>query len=98
MGYNVEFNCLLTVPNDQLDLKTLKPGDKVTIYKDGARLYPVGIAIEICDKNTYTYYGKIVVHKQTLKVDTTVLEIEVLKVFSEEEAKVFTENFIKPKQ
>src|SRR5688572_18881474 len=97
MGYNIEFNCLLTVPNEQLDLKTLKQGDKAQIIKDGARLYPVGIAIEICDKNTYTYYGKVFVNRLTLEADKTILDIEVAKVFSDEEVKVFTDNFIKPK-
>lgn len=96
MGYTLEFNCLLVVPNDQLDLKTLKVGNKVQIVKDGARLYPLNIAIEICDKATYTYYGKIFVRKLTLEADKTILDIEIAKVFSDDEVKVFTDNFIAP--
>lgn len=96
MGYSLEFNCLLVVPNQQLDLKTLKEGDRVQIIKDGARLYPLDIAIEVCDKDTYTHYGKVAVRKLTLEKDKTILNVEVLKVFTPEEAEVFTNAFIKP--
>lgn len=97
MGYTLEFNCLLVVPNAQLDLKTLKAGDKVQIIKDGSRLYPVDIPIEICDKDTYTYYGKVAIRKLTLQDNKTVLEIEMLKVFNEQESRIYTSNFIDAK-
>lgn len=96
MGYNIEHNCLLVVPNQQLDLSTLKAGDKFTVVKDGARLYPLNIAIEVCDKDTYNFYGKVAVRKLTLEANTTTLDVEVLKVFSQEESDTFTRNFIKP--
>jgi len=95
MCYTLEFNCLLRVANTDLDLRTIKPGDTYTISKDNNRLYPLNIPIEICDQN-YRYYGKVAVRRLTLEAGKTVLDIEVLKVFSDEEAAVYTANFIKP--
>jgi len=95
MGYNLEFNCLLRVSIADLDLRTIKLGDTYTISKDNNRLYPLNIPIEICDQD-YHYYGKVAVRRLTLEAGKTVLDIEVLKVFSAEEAAVYTANFIKP--
>lgn len=94
MGYNLEFNCLLRIPKDTLDLTTLKVGEHYTITKTGDRLYPVNIAIEICD-DQYVYYGKVAVRKLTLDGTNTVLDIEVLKIFDATERDVYTRTFIK---
>jgi hypothetical protein len=95
MGYHLEFNCLLSVPSDLLDLKNMKAGEVHQITKEKERLYPLNIPIEICDEN-YQYYGKVAVRKLTLEAGKTTLEIEVLKIFSASEAAVYTNNFMKP--
>ncbi|MCJ7804826.1 DUF2584 domain-containing protein [Patescibacteria group bacterium] len=94
MGYLLEINSLLRIPSNSIDLSKIKVGDKFTIKKDGERLYPLNIPIEICDEN-YVYYGKVVVKKLTLGDQKTILEIEVIKVFSKKEAQIFSKNFIK---
>ena len=95
MGYHLEFNCLLVVPNTELDLSTLEIGKRYKVEKKEERLYPLNIPIEICDKN-YKYYGKVAVRKLSLETGKTFLEIEVLKIFDENEAEVYTKNFIRP--
>ena len=98
MGFILEVNSLLVIPsNADLNLGKIKIGEKYTVEKEGERLYPLNIPIEICNEK-YIYYGKVAVRKLTLKKSKTVLEIEVLKVFSKKESQVFSNNFIKPTQ
>jgi hypothetical protein len=97
MGYHLEFNCLLSVPGESFDFAAMQTGQSYQIVKEKERLYPLNIAIEICDEN-YQYHGKIAVRKLSLEAGKTTLEIEVLKVFSPEEAAVYSDNFIKPSQ
>ncbi len=94
MGYLLEINSLLRIPPNSIDFSKIKVGDRLTIKKDGERLFPLNIPIEICDEN-YNYYGKVIVKKLTLENQKTILGIEVIKVFSKEEAQIFTKNFIK---
>lgn len=95
MGYHLEFNCLLVVPKTDLNLQTIKVGQRYQISKEKERLYPVNIPIEICDDD-YTYFGKVAVRKLTLEAGKTSLEIEVLRLFDANEQAVYTSNFIKP--
>lgn len=95
MGYHLEFNCLLVVPNHTLDLAALELGKLYHIVKEKERLYPLNIPIEICDDN-YKYHGKVAVRKLTLERGKTSLDIEVLKIFDATESAVYTNNFIKP--
>jgi hypothetical protein len=95
MGYPIVFNCLLTVSKANIDLSTLQVGKHYTLEKSGERLYPLNIPIEICDED-HRYFGKVAVRKLTLEAGKTTLEIEALKIFNENEADVYTRNFIKP--
>jgi hypothetical protein len=95
MGYTLQFNCLLTVSSQLLDLGTLEVGKTYTIAKNLERLYPLNIPIEICNEN-HQYYGKVAVRKLTLERDKTTMTFEVLKLFTTSEAAVYTDNFIKP--
>jgi hypothetical protein len=95
MGYHLEFNCLLVVPKTELDLTNLEVGKRYPLDKEGERLYPLNIPIEICDDD-YRYYGKVAVRKLTLEAGKTSLEIEALRIFNQNEAEVYTKNFIKP--
>lgn len=97
MGYLLELNFLLRIPPDEgLDLTTLEVGRQYEITKKGERLYPLNIAIEICDGD-YNYVGKVAVRTLTLGSGKTQLTFEVLKIFDEHEREVFTRNFIKAK-
>ena len=95
MGYHIELNSLLVVPENTLDLSNLEIGKTYRLTKDQERLYPINIPIDVCDKD-YRYKGKVVVRKLTLETDVTSLEFEVLKIYSPEEAAMYTANFIKP--
>lgn len=95
MGYPIIFNCLLTVSETDLDLSTLEFGRHYSLEKSAERLFPLNVPIEICDED-HKYYGKVAVRKLTLEAGKTTLQIEVLKIFNENEADVYTRNFIKP--
>lgn len=97
MGYQLKFNCLLVAPEGVLPLDALEAGKRYSLEKEGERLYPLNIAIELSDA-AYRYVAKVAVRKLTLERNKTSLEIEVLKVFTPEEAAVFTQNFIKPER
>lgn len=94
MGYHIELNSLLVVPNKLLDLNSMKVGNGYTLPKDGERLYPLNIPLDICDED-YQYYGKIIIRKLILESSKTTVEFELLKIYSAEEAKIYTNNFIK---
>lgn len=95
MGYLLEINSLLKIPKTSgIDLGKIKVGEKYTVEKQGERLYPLNIPIEICDEN-YKYYGKVVIRKLSLEKDKTLLEFGVAKVFSKEESRICSKNFIR---
>jgi hypothetical protein len=95
MGYPIIFNCLLTASSADLDLSTIKVGQLYSLEKNAERLYPLNIPIEICNED-HVYFGKVAVRKLTLQSGKTTLEIEVLKIFTKDEADVYTRNFIRP--
>jgi hypothetical protein len=93
MGYALEFNCLLVVPDDTFDRASLRVGSVFAVAKRGERLYPLNIAIEFCDAS-YRYIGKVAVRRLVLESGQTTVECEVLKLFSPQEAAVYTATFI----
>ena len=95
MGYHIELNSLLVVPSGTLELGCLEVGKSYHITKNQERLYPLNIPIYICDKD-YNYFGKISVRKLTLQTDKMTLDFDLLKIYSPDEAAIYTANFIKP--
>lgn len=95
MGFPIIFNCLLTIPADQIDMTNLRKGQLFDVTKDGERLYPLNIPIELCDEQHH-YLAKVAVRKLTLTKGQTSLQVQILKVFSDAEAQVYTDNYIKP--
>lgn len=69
-------------------------GKKYTIVKDGYRVVPFMVPMELADAN-FKYLGKARVTKVMVEGESTTLEIEVLKVFTAEESEVFSNNFVK---
>ncbi len=95
MGYQLELNSLLVLPDGSFNPDELKVGEQCSLSKEGERLYPLNIPVEFCD-SSYKYIGKCKIIKLTLEKGKTRLEFEVLKLFTPDEAEVFTKNFIKP--
>ena len=93
MGFTLEHNCLLVLPDSQLAKLNLENGSTCIVEKDGERLYPINIPFEFCDKD-YHYLGKVIVTKLTIEKGRTSLEGKILKIFNAEEAKIFSDNFI----
>ena len=93
MGFPLEINTLLRVPDGAIDLKALQPGQVLSLTKPGSRLYPVDVPLELCDEN-YQYKAKIKITRLTLENSETSLTFLVLKVFSPADAAAFSNNFI----
>ena len=96
MGFKLEHNFLLRLSDSQLSNIKIKSGSTFTIIKDGMRLYPIKIPLEFCNQN-YQYLGKIVIDKIIIKKSKTEITARIIKVFSKQESKVFSENFMSPK-
>ena len=95
MGFPIEINSLLVIPAGTINSEEFVEGSSRSLSKDGQRIYPVNVPIEFCDEN-YKYLGKVLIRALTIKSNQTKLEFEVIKMFSVEESRVFTDNFIKP--
>lgn len=94
MGYKLEFNTILSIKSGTLDASELVAGKQYTTIKDGERLFPLNIPIDLCDSE-YQFYAKVAVRKLVLYGGKTELHFDVLKIFSNVESKVITENFAK---
>lgn len=94
MGYRLEFNTILSVPDGQVDLDNLVVGQSYKITKPNERLLPLDIPIDLSDEN-YRFIAKAAVRKLTLTKSQTELEVEILKLFTPEESKVISDNFAK---
>jgi hypothetical protein len=92
MGYNLKFNFMLRL-NPDFNLTQLRQGTRFTYEASGERLFPLNIAIDVCDADAQ-FIGKGVVRKLTLEKGKTTIECEMLKIFLPEEAKVYTTTFI----
>lgn len=82
---------LLTFENDFVG--TIEVGKKYTVKKNGYRVVPFQVPMELADAD-FKYLGKAKVTRIVVESDYTEITFEVLKVFSEEESRVYTKNFI----
>lgn len=94
MGYVIEINSLLVLP-ETFPIRDLVEGKSFDVRKDDSRLFSIGIPLEFCDCN-YKYLGKVKINWITIEKEHTSLNFTVLKMFSDLESKIFSENFIKP--
>lgn len=93
MSTPFSFNALLSLPEDfsvELEL-----GSSYTIKKEGSRITPFLMPMEICTHD-HIYLGKVKVTEIKITKGGTDITFEVVKLFSEEESQVFSTNFIKP--
>ena len=93
MSTNLKLNGLLSLP-DGFDTSKLVVGKKITIEKSGMRIMPFYNPLELSTSD-HTYLGKILVTELRIVKDKTYVTFEVLKLFSSEEQKTYTSNFIK---
>lgn len=91
MSTPVKLNALLTLNADSfLDLVV---GQEYIVKKDGFRIMPFEIPMELADSN-FNYLGKVKVIKLVVTPDSTEITFIVLKLFSPEEQLVYKNNFI----
>lgn len=96
MSTNVKLNGLLSLPKD-FDIATLAEGQDVTIEKSGMRIMPFYNPMELSTSD-HKYLGKVLVKELRIVKDKTFVIFEVLKLFFEEESRVYTKNFIRNTQ
>lgn len=70
-------------------------GGEFTIEKDGMRIMPFLNPMELSTSD-HKYIAKIVVNELRIVADKTFVTFEVLKLFDENEQKIYTDNFIRP--
>ncbi len=92
MGYLVELNTLLGLPQD-FDATTLVVGKKYTVTKDRERAFPLHIAMLVVDAS-WNFYGYCVTHSAVVGDHTTQLEFEVLSLFTPKECKLYKQKFL----
>ena len=91
MATELKLNALLSLP-EEFDEK-LEVGKNYTIQKDDFRIMPFNIPMELCTHN-HKYLGKVSVKEILINEIGTRVTFTILKIFSPEESKVYTQNFI----
>lgn len=92
MGYMVELNTLLGLPDD-FSPNSLKIGSTYKILKNRERAFPLHIAVLMVDGD-WNFYGYCKVNSAIVKEQKTELEFEVLSLFSESEKSLYKTKFI----
>lgn len=92
MSTPLSLNALLSLPED-FD-KKIEVGGEYTIRKSGFRIMPLEMPMELSTED-HKYLGKVVVLKLVITKEYTDVTFKVLKVFTEEESKVFSDNFLR---
>lgn len=92
MGYMVELNTMLRPP-EGFDFSLLEMGERYTVTLERERSFPLHIAILLIDKK-WNFYGYVVAYSALVKDKKTVIEFEMLALFTEEERKLYRDKFI----
>jgi len=92
MSTTLKLTTLISLPKDFGE--EVSVGNSYTIKKSEIRMTPIGMPLELATSD-YRYIGKIVVRKLVIEESGTEITFEVIKVFTEEESKVFSENFVR---
>ena len=91
MGYIAELNTLLRVAKGTT-YKDYEVGKTYTITVPRERFFPLHIAILMIDEK-WEFFGYCVVHSSKIENQQTVLNFEVLSIFSREERDIYTKRF-----
>lgn len=93
MGYLIQIDSLIKLPKN-FHTDNLKVGQRIIIEKEDERLVPLHKPVEFCDYN-YNYLGKLQINKLTLEKNKTIMDATILKLFTKQESKVYSQNYIK---
>lgn len=91
MGYYVEVNTLVRLPNE-FDISSLAVGRKIIIERERERIVPLHIALLLIDKD-WNFYGYCCVISVETKERKTVMEIEIISLFNLEEQRLYRQKF-----
>ncbi len=91
MATDFKLNALLSLPKNFKE--KLKVGKRYTIQKDDFRIMPFNIPMEL-STHDHKYLAKVVVKELLINDKGTRATFKVLRIFSPEESKVYTDNFI----
>ena len=90
MGHIVEFNWALKLkPEQGLDEDKLKVGMICNFFKEGNRMYPLDIPIDLINEN-WEAVAKVVITQLENKKGKTTGKFKVLKIYEREEKKILT--------
>lgn len=92
MSTSVKLNALLSLPEDFSE--ELIEGNSYTILKDGYRIMPFNMPMEL-STHDHKYLAKVVVEELRTNSEGTFVTFRVIKLFSPEESKTFSDNFIR---
>jgi hypothetical protein len=92
MGVMIEINTLLRVAKGT-NSSDLKVGGKYSATAPRERIVPLHIAILMIDEN-WQFLGYCVVHSTDVGNQQTVINYEVLSLFTKEERKTYTARFL----
>ncbi|MBI2356914.1 hypothetical protein HYV12_02610 [Candidatus Dojkabacteria bacterium] len=92
MGYMVELNTLLGLPNE-FETKSLAVGKQYNIVKSRERAFPLHIAVLMVDTD-WNFYGYAVVHSAVVKDLKTEFTFEVISLFEANVRELYKQNFI----
>lgn len=88
MGQPIEHNTVLKLSAEQGLPDTPVTGETYHFSKSGARLYPLGVPVELIGDDWKTV-GKAVIEEFTVTLDETWGVFRVVKVFTAEEFEAF---------
>ncbi|OGL53996.1 hypothetical protein A3K55_02235 [Candidatus Shapirobacteria bacterium RBG_13_44_7] len=92
MATQIKLNALLTLePNSPQNLEV---GKEYVVRKDGFRILPFNIPLELAD-HQFKFLGKARVIKLVITPEGSDITFQVLKLFSPEEQAIYSRNFIK---
>lgn len=92
MGYHAELNTLLRPPPG-FDYISLQKGKRYIVTLERERVFPLHIALLLIDKD-WNFYGYAAAHSSTVKEGKTIIEFEMLSIFSPEEQILYKQKFI----
>ncbi|MCL5091011.1 MAG: hypothetical protein M1514_03315 [Patescibacteria group bacterium] len=92
MGYHTELNTLLGLPAD-FDTKKLVVGERYQITRERERCFPLHLAI-LMVTHDWNFLGYAFAHSIVVKDFQTVIEFEVISLFSSEMQKIYRDNFL----
>jgi hypothetical protein len=90
MGRMTELNTLLRIPEDVE--KQLEVGKRFNIELPRERIFPLHIAILYINKS-WQFLGYAVAHSALIENEKTILNTEILSIFSPEESALYTKIF-----